>query len=68
MEIDVKIERIENGYIVTDIDSTGNKCFYASLEDFATCRVVENLREKCSDIKHSEAQGETYTFKLTTDL
>lgn len=54
MEIDVQIERIDNGYIVTGNDSTKNRTYYPSLEKFAESWVIEVLRERDRSIREHE--------------
>jgi len=68
MEIDVSIERINNGYIVTGNDSTKNKHFYGTLEDFAKCEILETLREKDRCIRESVTPDNPFSLKLTTDI
>ncbi len=68
MEIDVEIERIDNGYIVTSNDSARSRTYYRNLEDFATVWIVETLREADKSISHCEPPAEPFTFKLKSDL
>jgi hypothetical protein len=68
MDIDVKIERIGNGYIVTDNDSMKNKHYYATLERFAVALIVEQLRECDRSICEHKAPDKPFYFKLSSDL
>ena len=68
MEIDVQIERIRNGYVITGNDSTKQRTFYPTLEAFASTWIVENLREKDKQIQEHETPDEPFTFKLVSDL
>ena len=68
MNIDVTIERIDNGYIVTGNDSTKNKHYYDSLEKFAYSRILEDMREKDKEIREHELPDEPFAFKLITNL
>lgn len=65
MEIDVQIERINNGYIVTGNDSTQSRTYYPSLEKFAEARIVEQLREHDRTIREHEMPEKPFTFRLT---
>jgi len=68
MNIDVTIERIDNGYIVTGNDSTKNKNYFVSLEKFAESQIIEDLRELDAAIREHEKPNEPFTFKITSDL
>lgn len=68
MEIDVSIERIDNGYIVTDNSTDAGRSYYRSLEDFVNCRVIEDLKEKDKSIREHARPNEPFRFKLVTDL
>lgn len=46
MNLDVTIERIENGYIVTGLKDSQDKHFYQSLEKFCADHITEEIREK----------------------
>lgn len=45
MSIDVYIERIENGYIVTTSDDAKRKTFYPSVSVFVDCYVTQKLKD-----------------------
>jgi len=68
MEIDVQIERIDNGYIVTGNDSTKTRTFYPTLEKFAEAWIVEQLRERDRSIREHYTPERPFNFKLTSDL
>lgn len=68
MEIDVSIERIDNGYVVIGKDSSKSRIYYPSLEDFANSYILENLREIDKQIKEHEIPKKPFTFKLVSDL
>lgn len=68
MEIDVKIERIDNGYIVTGNDSTKTRTFYPNLVNFAECWIIEQLKERDKSIREHTAPEKPFSFKLTSDL
>lgn len=67
MEFDLKIERIDNGYIFSGKGVTQGKHYYSSLEDFANT-IIEEMRESDSKISQHELPDEPFNFKLTTDL
>lgn len=52
MEIDVTIERIDNGWIVSGKGVTTGKHYYDSLEKFANLCIAEDLREIDKQIRH----------------
>jgi hypothetical protein len=62
VELIVQIERIENGYIVTDGEDT--RVFYGSLEEFAQARIVEPLRETDRRIVHHERPDHPFRLSL----
>jgi len=68
MEIDVKIERIENGYIVTGNDSAETKMFYPSLATFAECQIIEYLRDRDKSIREHSVSKKSFNMKFTCDL
>lgn len=68
MEIDVSIERIDNGYIITGNDSTKTRTYYPSLEKFAWSWIVEQLKERDRSIREHAIPDEPFTFKLKSDL
>jgi len=68
MEIDVEIERIDNGYIITGNDSTRNRMFYPTLEDFANAWIIEELKERHKEISECKTPDAPFFFKLKTDL
>jgi len=45
MEIDVEIERISNGFIVTGHDSTKTKEYFPTMEKFVESRVIEPIQD-----------------------
>ena len=67
MKFDLKIERIDNGYIFSGESVTDGKHYFRSLEDFANI-ITENMREIDRKIKEHESPNEPFYFKLTTDL
>lgn len=68
MEIDVSIERIANGYVVTENGDVKAKTYYESLEAFANARIIEELREIGKKIHHSHTPDKPFTFTLKSDL
>lgn len=78
MEIDVQIERIDNGYIVTGNDSTRNRMYYPNIEAFVKDRVLEELKHRDEAARpNGELWGaqrsgaspeQPFTFKLVSDL
>lgn len=68
MEIDITIERIDNGYILSGKGVTAGKHYYKDLETFAMLNIVENLREIDKQIKEHQIPKEPFTFKLVSDL
>ena len=67
MEIDVQIERIDNGFIVTANDSTKSKRFYPSMEAFAESQIIEPLRDADKYFKEHAACGELRKLTLRID-
>lgn len=68
MEVDVQIERIDNGYIVTGNDSTKNRTYYQNLETFLEARVMEELRDRDRLICEREMPDKPFSFRLVSDL
>lgn len=68
MEIDIKIERIDNGYILSGKGVTTGKHYYKDLETFANVVIVEELREIDKRIREHKMPTEPFTFKLVSDL
>jgi hypothetical protein len=68
MNIDVEIERINNGYIVTGNDSTKARTYYPSLEKFAEEWIVDVLRVHDRSIREHEKPAEPFRFQLSSDL
>ena len=67
MEIDVTIERISNGFIISQCDETQEKRYYESLEKFAIAEILEPLKEIDKEIKHGKPNKEMLMFKLITN-
>lgn len=68
MEIDVTIERIDNGFIVSGKGVSNGKRYYKTLEQFAMICIVGNMRETDNLMKHQEIPDEPFYFKLSSDL
>lgn len=68
MEIDITIERIDNGYILSGKGVTTGKHYFKDLETFANVVLVEELREIDKRIMEHEKPKEPFTFKLVSDL
>jgi len=67
MNLNVIIERIGNGYIVTEKDGSG-KWFYASLEKFAETWIIAPLKEQDASIRHHSVPEQPFYLKLESDL
>lgn len=67
MEIDVEIERISNGFIVTGNDSSGTKEYFSSIEKFIECRVIDPVKEIDKYYREHATQGEKQRLKLTIE-
>ena len=67
LNIDVKIERISNGYIVTDNDSTKVKRYYSSLADFCELQFNEYMQEKDKMFREYDADGTQLVFTAKLD-
>ena len=67
MKYDLKIERIDNGYIFSGEGCTGGKHYFRDLEAFGNS-LMEDLRERDKVIREHENPSEPFTFKLDTDL
>jgi hypothetical protein len=68
MNIDVSIEVIDNGYIVTGNDSTKSKRYFSSIESFVTSEILEAAKGIDREMKRFEESKQPFSFKLTTDL
>ncbi len=68
MKINVKIERIENGYIVTNKGDKKSKRFYKTLEAFALGNIVEELMDRDRCIRQHSMPNKPFSFRLSTDL
>ncbi|SEQ48059.1 hypothetical protein SAMN03080615_01617 [Amphritea atlantica] len=67
MEIDVQIERISNGFIVTGNDSTRTKQYYPSMESFVEDWVIDPIKDADKYFKEHNADGEIRRFKLKVE-
>jgi len=67
MEYDLKIEKIDNGYIFSGKGCTSGKHYYQNLEAFGNA-LMEDLRERDKLIKEHANPKSPFTFKLTSDL
>lgn len=61
---DVEIERISNGYIVTN-SQDNVKRFYPSLVEFYQCIFDDRMKEKDIYYREHDADGEKITFKAS---
>lgn len=68
MEIDITIERIDNGYILSGKGVTEGKHYINDLETFGMVVIVEELRELDRKIREHENPKKPFTFKLVSDL
>lgn len=68
MEIDVTIERIDNGYILSGKGVTKGKHYFKDLETFGMVAIVEELRELDKIIREHEKPKDPFTFKLVSNL
>ncbi|MDH3325882.1 MAG: hypothetical protein OEM38_04095 [Gammaproteobacteria bacterium] len=68
MELDVTIERIDNGYIVSGKGATSGKRYYKDLETFARLLILEDICEKDRQIREHKMPDKPFHFKITTDL
>lgn len=64
MEIDVEIERISNGFIVTGHDSTKTKEYFPTMEKFVESRVIEPIQDADKYFREHDSDGERRRFKL----
>jgi len=65
MNLDVTIERINNGYIITN-NQTRTYC--QNLEKFVEQYIMEELKERDMSIREHELPDELFTFKLSGNL
>ena len=63
MNIDVTIERIANGFIITGNDSTREPTYYPTLEKFVIGHIVEQMQEEDKMHRECETLGLKYTLK-----
>lgn len=68
MEIDVEIERISNGFIVTGNDSTKTKEYFPSIEKFVESRVIEPMQDEDKYFREHNSDGERRRFKLRFEV
>ena len=68
MDIDIQIERIDNGFILTGKGVTAGKHYYKDLETFVMLSIVEEIREIDKKIKESKMPEEPFIFKLSSNL
>ncbi len=55
--IDVHIERIQNGYIVTENDSTNCRRYYSSLESFVKLAMLDLAKEEDRYFSEHDTNG-----------
>jgi hypothetical protein len=67
MKYDLKITRIDNGYIFSGEGCTSGQHYFRRLEDFGNA-LMDDLRERDKIIQEHEWPDEPFTFKLDTDL
>ena len=69
LNIDVTIERISNGYIVTGNDSSQEKRYYPTLVDFNQYLFEEYMRDKDKMFREHDADGTLliFTARLTEE-
>ena len=63
MNIDVTIERIENGFIITGNDSCQVPRYYPTLEKFVIGQIVEEMQEEDKMHRECETLGCKYVLK-----
>lgn len=68
MEIDIKIERIDNGYIISGTGVTTGKHYFKDLETFGMVTIIEELKELDKKIREHERPKEPFIFRLVSDL
>lgn len=68
MEIDITIERIDNGYIMSGKGVTDGKHYFKDLETFGMVVIMEDLVSLDKEIKEHEMPKEPFTFKITSSL
>ena len=68
MKLDISIEVIDNGYIVSGEGVTSGKRYARSLEGFFTEMISECMRDADTVIKEHELIGNVYKLTLDTDL
>ena len=64
LDLDYKIERIENGYIITGNDSTKTKRFYPTIREFINAQIEETLCDLEFLNKTHDESGTEYEFKM----
>lgn len=65
MNIDYKIERIQNGYIVTGNDSSKTKRYFKSLGDIIQSEIMEPLVDRNDQTIHSYREGDRWELKAS---
>ena len=67
MEIDVEIERISNGFIVTGKDSSNSKEYFPTLEKYLEARLMEQVKEIDKYHREHNTDGETQILKFSLE-
>ena len=68
MEIDVVIEPIDNGYIVSGKGVTEGKRYFKNLETFCNNIIMEEIKTFDSRVIHHEKNYESFKFCLFIDI
>jgi len=65
LNIDVEIERISNGYIVTNNDDSCTKQYYSTLVEFSKSQFEEYMADQDRYFKEHDADGSKLIFKAS---
>jgi hypothetical protein len=66
LNIEVHVERISNGFIVTGNDSTKTKRYFPSMEDFVKSEILEAAKEEDRYFREYAADGVEFDIRAVT--
>lgn len=64
--IDVTIERIENGFLVTGNDGSKSKRYFPSLEKFVESEMLEAAKEEDKFYREHDSSGTLFSLRAET--
>ncbi len=64
LNIDSKVKRITNGFLVTENDSMKQERYFPTLVDYAKYLMLEAMRDKDDYFKEHDADGEEILVRI----